>query len=192
MIADLIRKNRSFRRFHQNHALDTETLTDLVDLARLSASAANLQPLRYILSADSQKNAQIFSCLGWAAYLKDWKGPEEGEKPSGYIIVLSDSEKANDFVGYDCGIASQSILLGAREKELAGCMIASINRQQLRSLLNIDARFKILLVIAIGKPKEEVVIEPVGSDDNIRYWRDETGVHHVPKRNLKDIIIDSF
>jgi hypothetical protein len=71
-------------------------------------------------------------------------------------------------------------------------MIASINRQQLRSLLNIDARFKILLVIAIGKPKEEVVIEPVGSDDNIRYWRDETGVHHVPKRNLKDIIIDSY
>jgi nitroreductase len=192
MIADLIRKNRSFRRFHQDHVLDMETLTDLVDLARLSASAANLQPLRYILSADSQKNSQIFSCLGWAAYLKDWKGPEEGERPSGYIIVLSDSEKANDFVGYDCGIASQSILLGAREKELAGCMIASINRQQLRSLLNIDARFKILLVIAIGKPKEEVVIEPVGSDDNIRYWRDETGVHHVPKRNLKDIIIDSY
>lgn len=192
MIADLIRKNRSYRRFYQDHALDMETLTDLVDLARLSASAANLQPLRYILSADSQKNSQIFSCLGWAAYLKDWKGPEEGERPSGYIIVLSDSEKANDFVGYDCGIASQSILLGAREKELAGCMIASINRQQLRSLLNIDARFKILLVIAIGKPKEEVVIEPVGSDDNIRYWRDETGVHHVPKRNLKDIIIDSY
>jgi nitroreductase len=192
MIADLIRKNRSYRRFYQDHALDMETLTDLVDLARLSASAANLQPLRYILSTDSQKNSQIFSCLAWAAYLKDWKGPEEGERPSGYIIVLSDSEKANDFVGYDCGIASQSILLGAREKELAGCMIASINRQQLRSLLNIDARFKILLVIAIGKPKEEVVIEPVGSDDSIRYWRDETGVHHVPKRNLKDIIIDSY
>jgi len=192
MIADLIRKNRSFRRFHQNHALDAETLTDLVDLARLSASAANLQPLRYVLSVDSQKNSQIFSCLGWAAYLKDWKGPKEGERPSAYIIVLSDSEKANDFVGYDCGIASQSILLGAREKELAGCMIASINRQQLRSLLNIDARFKILLVIAIGKPKEEVVIESVGSDDNIRYWRDSDSVHHVPKRNLKDIIIDSY
>ena len=192
MIADLIRKNRSFRRFHQDHTLDVATLTDLVDLARLSASAANLQPLRYILSVDSQKNSQIFSCLGWAAYLKDWKGPAEGERPSAYIIVLSDSEKANDFVGYDCGIASQSILLGAREKGLAGCMIASINRQQLGSLFNVDARFKILLVIAVGKPKEEVVIETVGSDDNIRYWRDKTGVHHVPKRNLKDIIIDSY
>jgi nitroreductase len=192
MIADLIKQNRSFRRFHQNHVLDLETLTNLVDLARLSASAANLQPLRYILSVDSQKNSQIFSCLGWAAYLKDWNGPEEGERPSGYIIILSDSEKANDYVGYDCGIASQSILLGAREKGLAGCMIASIKRQQLRSLLNIDVRFKILLVIAIGEPKEEVVIETVGSDNSIRYWRDNAGVHHVPKRNLKDIIIDSY
>ena len=192
MIADLIKKNRSFRRFYQDHILDLKTLIDLVDLARLSASAANLQPLRYILSVDSQKNSQIFSCLGWAAYLKEWNGPEEGERPSGYIIILSDSEKANDYVGYDCGIASQSILLGAREKGLAGCMIASIKRQQLRSLLNIDVRFKILLVIAIGKPKEEVVIETVGSDNSIRYWRDSTGIHHVPKRNLKDIIIDSY
>jgi nitroreductase len=192
MIADLIKQNRSFRRFYQDRALDIGTLIDLVDLARLSASAANLQPLRYILSVDSQKNSQIFSCLGWAAYLKDWNGPEEGERPSGYIIILSDSEKANDYVGYDCGIASQSILLGAREKGLAGCMIASIKRQQLRSLLNIDVRFKILLVIAIGEPKEEVVIETVGSDNSIRYWRDNAGVHHVPKRNLKDIIIDSY
>lgn len=192
MIADLIKKNRSFRRFYQDHVLDIETLTGLVDLARLSASAANLQPLRYILSVDSQKNSQIFSYLGWAGYLKDWNGPEEGERPSGYIIILSDSEKANDFVGYDCGIASQSILLGAREKGLGGCMIASIKRQKLRSLLNIDDRYKILLIIAIGKPKEEVVIETVGSDDKIRYWRDSSGIHHVPKRNLKDIIIDSY
>jgi len=192
MIAGLIKKNRSYRRFYQDRVLDIGTLLDLVDLARLSASAANLQPLRYILSVDSQKNLDIFSCLGWAAYLKDWNGPKDGERPSGYIIILSDSEKANDYVGYDCGIASQSILLGAREKELAGCMIASVKRQQLRNLLNIDVRFKILLVIAIGEPKEEVVIESVNSDNNIRYWRDSGGVHHVPKRNLKDIIIDSY
>ena len=192
MIADLIKKNRSYRRFYQNRALDLETLINLVDLARLSASAANLQPLRYILSVDPQKNQNIFSCLAWAAYLKDWNGPMEGERPSGYIIILSDFENANDYVGYDCGIASQSILLGAIENGLAGCMIASIKRQQLRSLLNIGDRFKILLVIAIGEPKEEVVIETVGSDSSIRYWRDSADVHHVPKRNLKDIIIDSY
>lgn len=192
MITDLIKQNRSYRRFYQEHVLDLKTLTKLVDLARLSASAANLQPLRYIISVDPPKNSQIFSCLSWAGYLKDWKGPKQGERPSGYIIILSDFEKANDYVGYDCGIASQSILLGARGKGLAGCMIASIKRQQLRSLLNIDVRFKILLVIAIGKPKEEVVIETVGTDNSIRYYRDSAGVHHVPKRKLQDIIVDSY
>jgi len=192
MIADLIKSNRSCRRFYEAHALDLDTLKRLVDLARLSASAANLQPLRYILSVDSQMNSHIFPCLGWAGYLKDWNGPQEGERPSGYIIILSDSEKANDFIGFDCGIAGQSILLGAREKGLAGCMIASVKRRELRSLISIDMRYKILLVIAIGKPKEEVVIETVGENSNIRYWRDDSGVHHVPKRNLNDIIIDSY
>jgi len=192
MITDLIRRNRSCRRFYEDHAIDLETLKSLVDLARLSASAANLQPLRYILSVDPQMNLQIFPCLGWAGYLKDWNGPQKGERPSGYIIILSDSEKANDFVGYDCGIASQSILLGAREKGLAGCMIASVKRQQLRSLINIDLQYKILLVIAIGKPREEVAIEIVGDNNNIQYWRDNAGVHHVPKRKLNDIIIRSY
>jgi nitroreductase len=172
--------------------VDPGTLTELVDLARLSASAANLQPLRYILSADPQKNALIFSCLGWAGYIEDWPGPEEGERPSGYIVILSDSKKANDYVGYDCGIAGQSILLGAIEKGLAGCMIASIKRQKLREVLDIDAQFKIPLVIAIGKPKEEIVVEEIDSGDGIRYWRDSKGVHHVPKRKLKDIIIASY
>lgn len=192
MIADLIRINRSCRRFFEEHTLDLDTLKRLVDLARLSASAANLQPLRYILSVDPQTNALIFSCLGWAGYLKDWNGPQKGERPSGYIIILSDSEKANDFIGYDCGIAGQSILLGAREKGLAGCMIASVRRRELRSLFSIDMRYKILLVIAIGKPKEEVVIATVGENNNIQYWRDDSGVHHVPKRHLNDIIIDSY
>jgi len=192
MIADLIRQNRSCRRFYQDHAVDPETLKGLVDLARLSASAANLQPLKYILSCTPDKNALIFPCLGWAGYLKDWAGPKQGKRPSGYIIILSDTEKANQYVGYDCGIASQSILLGAREIGLAGCMLGSIKRQKLREILNIPTKFKILLVIAIGKPKEEVVIETVGHDNDIRYWRDNQGVHHVPKRNLDDIIVDSI
>jgi nitroreductase len=190
MIAELIKKNRSCRRFYQDRSISMETLKALVDLARLSGSAANLQPLRYILSCDPQRNERIFSCLGWAGYIKDWPGPKEGERPSGYIIILYDTQKSNDYIGYDCGIAGQSILLGAREKGLAGCMIGALNRKKLVNILNIPEPFKLLLVIALGEPKEAVVIESVGPDDNIRYWRDEQGVHHVPKRTLDDVIIE--
>jgi nitroreductase len=106
-------------------------------------------------------------------------------------VILGDTDRARDF-GCDHGIAGQSITLGAREMGLAGCMIASINRERLREVLNIPERFKILLVIAVGKPKEQIVIEEVGSDGGIKYWRDDQGVHHVPKRSLNDIIIGSY
>ena len=188
MLIDLIVKNRSCRRFDEAYNVDEAILRSLVDHARNSASAANLQPLKYILSCEPDKNADIFSCLGWAAYLEDWKGPEEGERPSAYIVFLGDTTISPAF-GWDTGIAAQSILLAAREKGLAGCMIGAIKRKRLVELLKIEDRFKIALVVAIGKPKEEVVIEDADADGSIRYWRDDDGVHHVPKRRLEDIII---
>jgi nitroreductase len=190
MISELVKANRSCRRFYEDHQVELKTLEELVDLARLSASGANLQPLKYILACQPDINAQIFSCLAWAGYLKDWPGPESGERPSGYIVILGDTTISKEF-GVDHGIAGQSMLLGARDKGLAGCMIGSINRKDLRPMLNIESHLKILLVLAIGKPKEEVVIEPVGPDGNIRYWRDAEAVHHVPKRPLSDLIVAS-
>lgn len=189
MIRDLILKNRSYRRFYQEIGVKLETLRELVDLARLSPSARNAQPLKYILSCERERNSLIFPHLAWAGYLKGWPGPSEGERPSAYIIILGDTEIRRSF-GCDHGIAAQSIMLGATEKGLGGCMIASIDREGLRKALEIPPRYEILLVLALGKPKETVVIETVGPSGDIKYWRDSEGVHHVPKRPLDDIIID--
>lgn len=188
MIKDLIVKNRSYRRFHQESAVDRQTLRELIDLARLSPSAANLQPLRYILSCEPEKNALIFPHLGWAGYLKGWPGPADGERPSAYIIILGDTKMSRSF-GCDHGIAAQSILLGAAEKGLGGCMIGTVQREELRNALDIPARYEILLVLALGKPREVVVIEAVDNTGDIKYWRDSQGTHHVPKRPLDDIIL---
>lgn len=188
MIYDLVRKSRSYRRFYQEASVGLETLRELVGLASLSPSAANLQPLKYLLSCDPQRNALIFPHLAWAAYLKDWPGPEEGQRPSAYIIILGDTEIKESF-GCDHGIAAQSILLGANEKGLGGCIIGSIQRQALRDDLKIPRRYEILLVVALGKPRETVVIETAGADGDIKYWRDNKGIHHVPKRPLDEIII---
>ncbi|MHC4945841.1 MAG: nitroreductase family protein [Planctomycetota bacterium] len=189
MFKDLIQKNRSYRRFDQDFSLNLEQLRELVDHARLSASGANLQPLKYILSADGSKNALIFPNLAWAAYLKDWSGPSEGERPTGYIIVLGDKTISNIF-GCDHGIAAQSIMLAAADQGLGGCMIGSIKRESLRKALAIPDRYEILLVLALGRPAEEVKIEELDSEGDIKYWRDDQGVHHVPKRSLDEIIIE--
>jgi nitroreductase len=191
MIEDLIRKNRSCRRFYEDRSVKMDQLKEMVNLARLSASAANLQPLKYILSCRPETNARIFACLGWAAYLKDWPGPKAGERPAAYIIILADTNITRK-VGCDHGIAAQSILLGARDSGLAGCMIGSIQQKPLREALAVPDALEVLLVIAIGKPREHVTVEAVGSDGDIRYWRDDKGGHHVPKRSLADIIVDTY
>ncbi len=191
MIKELVYKNRSYRRFYQNEKIEMETLEELVDLARHSACGMNLQSLKYVLSCDPQINALIFKRLGWAGYLKDWKGPSEGEKPAAYVVLLGDTSIYKDFF-CDHGIACQSILLGAVEKGLGGCILATINRDGLRKDLTINDKYQILLVVALGKPREEVKVEYIETGDDIKYWRDENSVHHVPKRPLQEIIVRKY
>lgn len=189
MLKDIITGTRTHRRFKQNIPIEPQTLRQLIDLARLSASAANLQPLKYLLSCEPEKNERIFPHLSWAGYLKSWKGPQDGEKPSAYIIVLGDKDISQSF-GYDAGLAIQNIMLGATEKGLSGCVIGSVKRQELRRILCIPEKLEILLVLALGVPAETVVLENADGNGNIKYWRDENDVHHVPKRRLHDIIIN--
>ncbi len=189
MFKELVLKNRSYRRFQEQYTISRDLLEDLVDLARTTPSAGNKQPLKYFLSCDRETNSLIFPHLAWAGYLPDWPGPPEGERPSGYIIMLGDTVVSQGF-NFDNGIAAQTILLGATEKGLGGCMILSVQREKLREALSIPARYEILLAMALGLPKETVVIEPMGPKGDVKYWRDREEIHHVPKRSLKEIIVD--
>jgi len=186
-LRELILKNRSYRRFYQEDSISKEQLLAWIDLARLSASGMNLQPLKYKLVNTTDKCSLVFEHLSWAGYLKDWDGPEDGEKPSAYIIIVGDTTIRPVF-GVDPGIAAQSILLGAVEAGFGGCIIGSVQKEKLAQALKIPSRFQILFVLALGKPKEVVKLEEL-TDDSIKYYRDENMVHHVPKRSLKDILL---
>ena len=187
MLKELVKKTRSYRRFKQD-PISRETLVELVDLARLSASAGNNQPLKYILSHDAGMNAKIFPCTRWAGRLKNWKGPACGERPVAYIVILLDKE-ISSAAGHDVGIAAQSIVLGAMERGIGACMVGALDHAQLAKALNIASRYQIELVVALGLPAEKVVLEDLGADKNIAYYRDANDVHHVPKRSLADIIV---
>lgn len=191
MFHDLVVKTRTYRRFYERSPVSIETLKDLTGTARLTASAGNLQPLRYILSSSPKTNATIFQHLKWAAYLTDWDGPKPGERPPAYIIMLGDPSRAKSFA-WDQGIAAQTIVLGAADLGLGACMIASIDKEGLRNDLEIDNQYEILMVIALGRPKEMVVIEQLEDSGSIRYYRDEQGHHHVPKRRLSDVILKKY
>lgn len=189
MLHELVKKNRTVRRFHQEQAIARETLENLVDLARLTPSGANVQPLKYLLVNTIDVNNLVFPSLGWAGYLADWNGPEEGERPAAYIVILLD-KSISSTAGCDHGLAAQTIMLGAAESGLGGCIIGSINRTTLQASLQLSEQFDILLVLALGVAKEIVRLEPLSASGNIRYYRSDDGVHHVPKRSREEIIIN--
>lgn len=182
VLKDLVLKNRSYRRFHQDVPIELDTLKELVNLARLSPSAANRQALKYVISSDPGKNALIFP------HIHIDNDPVEGERPSAYIIILEDT-RIRMAMPCDYGIAAQTIHLGAVEKGFGGVMVGNINRNRLREALKIPPYYEILLVLALGKPKE-MIIETVGSDGNTQQWWDANRVRHVRKRPLDDIIVD--
>ncbi len=186
-LSDLLRLSRSYRRFHQQ-PLDETTLVELVQLTRQCPSAANRQPLKYLLAWRPDQNDKIFPHLRWAAALSSWPGPVEGERPTGYIVILGDNRIWRRW-DWDSGIVGQTILLGATERGLGGCMIGSIDHARLREVLNPPEHLEILLVVALGKPSETVVLED-GNPDDRAYWRDDSDVHHVPKRPLSELRVE--
>ena len=187
MIRDLIQKNRSYRRFDSNVKLSAEQISQWIDLARMSASGRNMQPLKYAIVTQPEVCAKIFPFLGWAGYLSDWKGPAESERPVAYVAVLKDRLVSENHY-CDDGIAIQSILLGAVEDGFGGCIIGSVNKSKVSRILQLPENLEILWLIALGKPAEKVEMET--SNGDIKYWRDNESVHHVPKRPLDEIIVN--
>ena len=189
MLADIVRSCRTVRRFRQDERIDRAVLEELVDMARLTASSSNMQPLKYWITDAPELNARIFPFLGWAGHMKDWPGPQEGQRPAAYITILGDRDISRNF-SVDHGITAQTIALGAAEKAIGTCMICDVRRVPFRREFSIPERYDILLVLALGYPAEKIVIEPLEEGGDIRYWRDEESVHHVPKRHLEDILVE--
>ena len=189
MLKDLVTQCRSYRRFFQDVEIPMDALKDMADNARLTASAANAQALKFKLINTPEECAAVFPCIRWAAALSDWDGPVEGERPSAYIVIACDLSIGKN-KQWDDGITAQTIMLSAVEKGYGGCMIGSVNRSQLAQALNLDPQsYSIDLVLALGKPKEQVAIVPLNPDGSTTYYRDQNQVHHVPKRSLEDILL---
>jgi len=188
---EIIAKTRTFRRFFQKEVIDSDVMRELVDLARLGGSARNGQPWQYMIINTPDLCEKVFPFLGWAGYLSDWKGPVEGERPSGYILCLLNTnwlKGSESEAQFDLGVATQNLLLVAMEKRIGGCRIGSLN-PKLATLFQLPSHLKISLVIALGRPRETVILEECKTDSDIKYWRDDEGVHHVPKRSLDSCLV---
>ena len=187
-VHELILKTRSYRRFHENEPVPTSTLRELAEMARIAQSPWNRQAARFVFCNRPEKNAEIFPHLVWASRMPDWPGPAEGERPAAYIVIVGDKQIAQSFP-FDHVVAGSAMLLGATERGFGGCLIGAFNKKRIAATAGLSDRYEPLLVVALGKPNETIVLDPVGPDGNTDYWNDEDGVHHVPKRSLDDLIL---
>jgi len=188
-VFDLARRRRTIRRF-QKKRIPHDTLEDCLEAARLAPSGANMQPCEYIIVDDETLLPQVFSTLKWAGYITPKGNPPPGEEPTAYIVILMNRQKRPQGGDHDAGIVAAYISLVAFERGLGSCLIASVDRDRLRQILKVPDHCEINLVVALGYPNESPVVEDFR--DSVKYWKDEQGVLHVPKRKLVDILRHSL
>lgn len=188
---ELLKGDRSYRRFDHSYRISKDTLKELVDLTRYCASGRNLQPLKYLPVYDEEECEALFGLLKWAGYLPDWDGPAPDERPSAYLIQCLDTRLTTNPL-CDEGLQLQAVTLGARAMGLGCCIIKAFDRDRTAKLFALPEYLVPEYVLAVGKPIEKVVIEDTdGSlDADIKYYRDAEETHHVPKRPLREIMIE--
>ena len=190
--ANLVKRSRSVRRYQEDKDIPKEILLELVEAARTVPSAGNRQPTRFIIVNDKNLNKGIFASLRWLGYLAEDMGPGVGERPNAYIIIVSDFTIKNASIQFDAGIAAQTIVLGANYHGIGCCIIGAADATKIRNLLNIGSQYNGMMVIALGYPVEKVVIEESKDSTDVKYWRDENKVHHVPKLPLDQVLVGTY
>lgn len=182
---DLIISRRSIRQFKQE-PVSRDILQKFINASRLAPSAANRQPLEFVIVDEEKIRKEVFTCLKWAAYIAPEGNPKPGHEPVAYIVVLVNSEIREKGFEWDVGAAIENMILAALEKGIGSCWLLSVDREKLREILNIPENYKIDSVLALGYPDENPVIEDM--KDSIKYWKDQAEQLHVPKRKLEDVI----
>ncbi len=191
MILELAMKNRSYRGYDESYRFTKEELMELVNVTRFAASSVNRQPFAYYIAWEKDEVDKIQKLTKWARGLPQMTLPHPGMCPTGWGIVLHNTDWAPNVERFrqDRGIVAQTLLLAAAEKGLGGCMIGNYVADDVKAALDLPENMVPVLLIALGKPAEEIVITEVGEDGNVNYYRDENDVHYVPKRKLEDIIL---
>ena len=190
MLKDLLTASRSFRSFDQSIQITREQLMDWIDCARYAPSSVNLQVLKFRPVTDEQECNAVLSSTRWAGKLKELKLPPEGHAPTAYIVICADVSVIASAASFqkDVGICAQTVMLAAVESGFGGCMIGSYSTEALKRALSLPEEAEPQLVLALGKPDEEVRLTSLPENGDTSYYR-ENGIHYVPKRSLEEIVL---
>lgn len=191
MIRDLAVKSRSYRGYDESRRVSREELLELVDCARFAPSSVNRQPFQYLLVWKKEDVDRLQPLTGWARALPDLKLPHSGHCPAAFIVICQNTEWDPDLKRYlrDVGAVAQTMLLAATEAGLGGIMIGNFSPDRVARAMELPQTVVPMLIVAIGKPDEKIVITEIENGQSTKYYRDEQDTHYVPKRKLEDIVL---
>lgn len=176
-----IKTRRSIRKFKQK-PIPKSVLTKILESGRLAPSAGNLQPCEFIVVNEAKAKEDLFPALKWAFYIAPKGNPKKEDRPFTYIVTIVDIDKSASWGLIDATIAMESMTLAAWSFGVASCWLGAIDKDKIRQLLVIPKHYNVEFVLALGYPAEKSVVEKYKGD--VKYWKDEKGVLHVPKRSL--------
>lgn len=183
---ELIKSRRTIRKFRQE-PIDRDKLISYIDCARVAPSAANLQPLKYVVVNTSEMADKMFPLVKFAGYLAPHYNPKEGEHPVAYIVICGDKTIKESGYDIDVGAAAENIIISALADGIGACWMAAIDRDAICKLLELPDNLAISCVLAMGYPMESPK-EVEMTDGDVKYYlEDETLC--VPKRSMDEILI---
>jgi len=188
-VYNIAQSRRSIRKFNQDK-IENETLIKYIDAARLAPSASNMQPIRYVIVNEDKNVKELFNFMSWAGYIKPEGNPKSGEEPTAYIVILADTNIRKTGYELDIGAAAQNIMLCAQEDGIGTCWLGAIDREKIKNMLSLEDNFVINTVIALGYPAEKPQTEL--ENGSTKYYKDQNGTLHVPKKGLEDVIFKTL
>lgn len=158
-IIEIINKRHSVRNF-KDKSVDNGILLSIVEAARLSPSACNAQPWRFVAVTDKSLIRDIVD-KGMGGIV-----PNKWALSAPVIIVgcavlnllthrIGETVKGIHYHQIDMGIAMEHMVLLATEMGLGTCWIGWFKARKIKRMLNIPKDWKIISLLAMGYPQEE-------------------------------------
>ncbi len=161
-VKDAIRTRRSVRRF-LDRPIPKKKLERVLEAGRLAPSANNRQPWIFIVVCDKDKRKKLAEAARDQQFV--------GEAPAIIVGVALNPEyiMSCGVPGYavDLSIALGHMILAAVEEELGTCWIGAFSQQNVKNLLDIPDKYKVVALIPIGFPAESPEPKPRKSSEQV-------------------------
>jgi len=135
---------RTSSRDYKPTPIPQATVEKLLEAARLSPSANNVQPWHFIVVTEAEKRKALSKGI-YAKFLKNTPA---------VIALCGDQQASPKWYVVDVALAGENMVIAATAEGLGTCWIGSFDEKAVRELLAVPENFRVVALLAVGYAKE--------------------------------------